>query len=74
MDVEFKACGIVVELTVADDVCCAERVNGKGDAASAAVVDNGSNERHRKRAPGAPIDSSLSETRVHASEGSCWVG
>ena len=48
MDVEFKACGIVVEITIADDVCCAERVNGKGDAASAAVVEKGSNEKHRK--------------------------
>lgn len=44
----MKDCGTVVELESADDVPCTERVNDKGDAASAVVVDNGANERHGK--------------------------
>lgn len=47
-DVELKDCRMVRELEGVDDVSCGERLNDKGDAASAVVVGSGSNERHGK--------------------------
>lgn len=49
-DVELMGCGAgtVTEVENADDVSCGKRLNDKEDAAPAAVVDDGWNERHGK--------------------------
>lgn len=70
LDVELIDCRFGVELGDAKEVFCAERLNSKGDAAPADVVDTGTNERHGKCALGAPVNLSSSGARVHASEGS----
>lgn len=65
---ELKDCETETELESTRDVSCFERLNGKGDVASLDVVDTGSNERHGKRASGAPVVETFPGVRVHASE------
>jgi len=73
-DVELTNSGTVVELESVEDDPSAERLNGKEDVAAAVEVDNGSNERHGKRATDAAREISVSCAGVHASRGFACVG